>query len=71
MLKKVKSAEMSTCRHFQICRVFLPENKNKNMTDEQTDRQQIWLSGTLYCVIVGLTRGLCFAQSSGLVWAFT
>jgi hypothetical protein len=25
MLKKVKYAQMSTCRHFQICRVIPPE----------------------------------------------
>jgi hypothetical protein len=48
LLKKVKSAEMSTCEHFQICLVFPPEKKLKNTTDEQTDRQQIWFTGTLY-----------------------
>jgi hypothetical protein len=53
MLKKVKSSEMSTCQHFQICRVFLPNRNLKNdsqvsfsipakteekkMTDKQTD----------------------------------
>jgi hypothetical protein len=25
MLKKVKSVDMSTCQHFQICHVFPPE----------------------------------------------
>jgi hypothetical protein len=38
MLQKVKSVDMSTCRHFQICRVFPPEKK---LTDKQTDNQQI------------------------------
>ena len=100
MLKKVKSAQMSTCWHFQICRVLSPNKKlgrwfsckllyskkknrrkrqqisrqiwvnlghkkhknifseqpksvnrkNKKSTDEQTEMQKIWFSGTLYWV---------------------
>jgi hypothetical protein len=38
MLKKVKSVNMLTCRHFEICHVFPPE---KISTDKQTDNQLI------------------------------
>jgi hypothetical protein len=86
LLKKIKSAQMSTCRHFSNLSCFSAKQKTrqtsrqtvsrfgffwdtlicsnvdmstffksvvcsrqtKNSTDEQTDSQQIWFSGTLY-----------------------
>ena len=33
MLKKVNSAQMSTCQHFHICRVFLPPKKHNRWAD--------------------------------------
>jgi hypothetical protein len=47
LLKKIKSAQMSTCR--QILNLLIFPTKKKS-TDEQTDSRQIWFSGTPYSI---------------------
>ncbi len=46
LLKKIKSAQMLTCRQISNLSIFPAKKK---LTDEQTDSWQIWFSGTPYC----------------------
>ena len=38
MLKKVKSAQMLTCRHLHICHVFPPQKKTRQMSRQTCSR---------------------------------